>query len=457
MEPLLGAGAMPVILAGMHRSGTSFAASVLQAAGVAMGERMYAADRGNVKGHFEDMDFLEVHRAALAELGLDETGWTEASPLNLPAAVAAQGRALAAGRAAAFDAGGASAWGWKDPRTTLFLDDWRELLPGARFVLMYREPWEVADSLFRRATDKGLLENPRRAVDMWNAYNRRVVAFARRHPEQTLIISNDAATADAGAFVAAVNGKFGLHLDPPPEAIFDPEVMIKQEAGSWREGVVADLSPEALALYGELQALAAMKGRDATTSVDRQGQAEQLVREWAQQRVGRVKNRELQGALDGLVVKYGRVYSEGISLRRQLARAGAIIGVMAEVEARPRGLGASVKGALRRPVWETAALRPIAAVEDPEGALPEVGLLLRHLFAGPFEPGRYSGRITLKGATEARLAFAGAGGVEIVGALGTSGADDVALCELTLTEGAAIGMISLPVGGEVVGFRMERQ
>lgn len=458
---VVGAGAMPVILAGMHRSGTSFAASVLQAAGVAMGERMYPADRGNVKGHFEDMDFLEVHREALVKLGLNETGWTDVWPLEVAPEVAEQGRRLAAAKAAGFAASGQKAWGWKDPRSTLFLEYWRSVMPGARFVFMYREPWEVADSLFRRATDKPILEKPRRAIDLWTAYNRRVVEFVRKHPEQSLVVSNDGATADAGAFVRAVNGKFGLELAVPAENLFDPEVMVKEEAGSWREAVVADLSPEAMGLYEELQGLAALRGRDASVAArDRAAAAEKLVNEWAQQRVGRVRIKELQGAYDALVDKYGRVYTEVVGQRRQAARLSALLGVMTEISARSRlkRAGVNVMDFLNRKssAWEMDILRRVAVAEDEEGAFPEAGMMLRHVFAGPFEPGRYVARMQLEGAGEVRLAFAHAAGVELAGTAARPGADGLAVCEVMLGEVCEVGMVSAAVGTAVKGFHMER-
>jgi hypothetical protein len=451
---------MPVILAGMHRSGTSFAASLLQAAGVAMGERLYPADRGNVKGHFEDMDFLEVHRAALAHLGLDETGWTDAWPLQIAPEVAANARQLAAAKAAAFaqnHSHGAAGWGWKDPRTTLFLEFWRTLFPAARFVFMYREPWEVADSLYRRATDKPILEKPRRAIDLWAAYNRRVIEFVHAHPHQSLVVSNDAATAAAAAFIRAINEKFGMALAQPAQNLFDPEVMVKEQAGSWREAVVADLSPDAMSLYAQLQQLAALRGRDAAAaSQDRAAAAEKLVNEWAQQRAGRVKSRELQAAYDGLVAKYGRVYGEVMGHRRQAARLAALLGVMAEVSARPRGVGAAVKGMLKSPVWETAALRKIPDAPDEEDAVPQSGMVLRYVFAGPMEPGKYVARITANATPEVRLALAHAGGAEVAGASAKIGPDGLAVCELTVAEPVEVGMITLDVGGEVSAFHMER-
>ncbi|HVS72642.1 MAG TPA: sulfotransferase [Phycisphaerae bacterium] len=466
----------PFILAGMHRSGTSFAASLLQAAGVAMGERLYAADRGNVKGHFEDLDFVEVHRAALLGNGLDETGWSDRWPLEVPAEVAARARQLVEQKAAA---GGAGQWGWKDPRTTLFLDFWRNLMPEARFIFMYREPWEVADSLFRRATDRPILDNPRRAIDLWTHYNRRVIEFIQRHPQQSLLISNDAATADGAAFIRAINEKFAAALPAPAENLFDPEVMVKEKPGSWREAVVADLAPEALEAYARLQALAAMKGHDPAPAIDRRAAAGQLIAEWANQRVARVRVKELTAALDGLTGKYGKTYAEVVGLRRQALRQAAIISAAVETHSRPqpaRGLTDAIIGRWRTapaPVWETAALRTVQAAPDEENAYPDTAFAVRYVFAGPFDAGTYTARMRIDPPpapdvpAEIRLGLCDLSGKEIAGASAAPAPDGSVSCQVLLpaapetpegaiTPRAHLGCLSMLPHLRITEFHMQR-
>ncbi|MDP4350266.1 hypothetical protein QSG17_25820, partial [Escherichia coli] len=72
-------------------------------------------------------------------------GYTTQGGIAVPEALRREAAALIAVRA-----GRGSGWGWKDPRTTLFLDFWSEFLPDARYLLVFRRPWEVVDSLFRR-------------------------------------------------------------------------------------------------------------------------------------------------------------------------------------------------------------------------------------------------------------------------------------------------------------------
>src|SRR5450759_4073672 len=139
-----------LIVTGMHRSGTSLVASLLAAWNVRMGDRLLPADRGNPTGYFEDVDFLELNRRILVactpeEDGHRDWGWTESEVFDagqLPAY-----RDAAAALVVARDRVGRP-WGWKDPRTSMLLDFWDDVIGSdAHFLLLYRHPWEVADSM----------------------------------------------------------------------------------------------------------------------------------------------------------------------------------------------------------------------------------------------------------------------------------------------------------------------
>ena len=76
-----------LIVTGMHRSGTSFVASLLAAWNVRIGDRLLPADRGNPCGYFEDVDFLELNRRILVactppEDGHRDWGWTESGTFD---------------------------------------------------------------------------------------------------------------------------------------------------------------------------------------------------------------------------------------------------------------------------------------------------------------------------------------------------------------------------------------
>ena len=165
------------IVTGMHRSGTSLTASLLQNLGVNIGQQLVGANYGNIKGHFENVDFVEFHKSILTNNHIDELGCTFTDDISLSQAEIETAKQLIKNNQ---DLN--TIWGWKDPRTTLFLEFWQQLLPQANFIFVYRSPWEVIDSLYRRATDATLLDHPELAMKMWNYYNQKILDFYHKNP-----------------------------------------------------------------------------------------------------------------------------------------------------------------------------------------------------------------------------------------------------------------------------------
>lgn len=187
----------PVIVAGMHRSGTSLVASVMQAAGVDLGESLLGATESNPRGHFEDLDLIEWHDSVFEDHGMT---WYDAG-VGVELAVSTERRSQAerilAGKAVP------GVWGWKDPRTSLFLDFWGDILPKAQFVFVFRDPRLVLES-FRRRQDPELFHRFRgtwalkklgfdpfrgsKALDLWIRYNQSIADFMTSHPERSRIV-----------------------------------------------------------------------------------------------------------------------------------------------------------------------------------------------------------------------------------------------------------------------------
>ena len=236
-----------LVVAGMHRSGTSLVASLVAGAGVSMGTRLLAAGRGNERGHFEDLDFQELHQKALRANGLHGDGIVPAGQPAVPAGLLSRARELIAARRAT-----GKPWGWKDPRTLLFLDFWSEVAPEASWLLVFRSPWEVADSLYRRL-DETTTSDPLLAIHAWMHANRLLLDFARRHPGRCLVRELGQVTAEPGRTFAAIRDHLGVPLGKPP-ACFDPALLggdrsvVEEQAE-----LVRTLLPEADALYHELR------------------------------------------------------------------------------------------------------------------------------------------------------------------------------------------------------------
>lgn len=139
-----------ICIVGMHRSGTSMIARMLNICGLDLGpaDRLLKADKANPLGHFEHRGFLDIDRKLLKHF---HATWQD--PPDLPArweddpslhSLLRQARALAASFPAE------NSWGWKDPRASLFLPFWRKAIPDMRFLICLRNPLEVARSLEKR-------------------------------------------------------------------------------------------------------------------------------------------------------------------------------------------------------------------------------------------------------------------------------------------------------------------
>lgn len=171
-----------ICLAGMHRSGTSLMSSYLNACGINMGERLVGAMRGNERGHFEDSEAVSLHDDILTFNRCHM--YTPSKHLVVPDHLAARARTLLSDKCAK-----SSLCGWKDPRTTLFLDFWAALDPYIFFVLLYREPLAVTGSLRRRGTDRRITLMPWIPAHAWLRYNMDALSFHKRHPDRSVIVS----------------------------------------------------------------------------------------------------------------------------------------------------------------------------------------------------------------------------------------------------------------------------
>lgn len=137
----------------MHRSGTSFIASWLQASGLFIGDRLAGATASNVKGHFEDIDFLELHERMLHDNGVTMY-LDESRPLAVSEERWQEASAFIEQRNACYEL-----WGFKQPRATLFLDTWHEWLPAAKYLIVLRHPASIVNSILRRESNKCILRN----------------------------------------------------------------------------------------------------------------------------------------------------------------------------------------------------------------------------------------------------------------------------------------------------------
>jgi len=153
----------PIIIIGMHRSGTTMLARIFNTIGITMGKEL--------SGNSESLFFQNLNREILKKYG---GRWDDIAPViekmhstEVVDKEAERINAILFGRKAIMDvfpirhkfllADGLrpGLWGWKDPRNSITLPIWLRIFPNARVIHVIRNGIDVAISLYRRETIRG--------------------------------------------------------------------------------------------------------------------------------------------------------------------------------------------------------------------------------------------------------------------------------------------------------------
>ena len=142
---------------------------LLHACGLYLGPKneLMPAQADNPDGFWEHLGFVALNDELLSELGgawdlppkSDESFANKRlDPLRMKARLLIE----------RFNSAGL--WGWKDPRNSLTLPFWQNLLPGMKTLIMVRNPLEVAHSMKERNGTSYAF-----GLRLWEIYNRRLI------------------------------------------------------------------------------------------------------------------------------------------------------------------------------------------------------------------------------------------------------------------------------------------
>ena len=157
----------PVIIIGMHRSGTSMVAGMLHTMGVFVDPMLDSevpsaslpSDTARTAGYGESVAFRLVNEALLGRAGAN---WCSIEPfmarrdhprfsqLCVGQLAAETHGSLLTGYLTKNSSGSPEMWGWKDPRNSLTLPYWLQLFPGAKLLHVRRNSDDIIRSLQRR-------------------------------------------------------------------------------------------------------------------------------------------------------------------------------------------------------------------------------------------------------------------------------------------------------------------
>ncbi|MEE4604845.1 MAG: sulfotransferase [Desulfobacteraceae bacterium] len=148
----------PIIIIGMHRSGTTLVARILESMGLFLGAYKDENCESNVfisindwilrisGGSWDTPDAIDrlLGSDMARRIILNHIGTTLQSPHILRYSGLKHYRKLSKKMDGNFH------WGWKDPRNTITLPIWLDLFPDARIIHVCRHGVDVADSLKKR-------------------------------------------------------------------------------------------------------------------------------------------------------------------------------------------------------------------------------------------------------------------------------------------------------------------
>lgn len=131
-----------IVVLGMHHSGTSLVASMLDAIGVYMGKEMLGPNEHNPWGHFEDVQFLKLNKTILSDAG--GSWFSPPSPRKIKDAIPHK----AVVKLISDRKREQSLWGWKDPRNCLTLAVYHpHIQEDVKYIYVRRDPVSIAASL----------------------------------------------------------------------------------------------------------------------------------------------------------------------------------------------------------------------------------------------------------------------------------------------------------------------
>jgi GT2 family glycosyltransferase/glycosyltransferase involved in cell wall biosynthesis len=149
---------------------------LLHACGLCLGPKdaLMPPQADNPDGFWEHLGFVALNDELLNALG---GAWDLPPKVNENLSNAPRLESLRMkGRLLIEGFGSAHVWGWKDPRNSLTLPFWQELLPDLKTLIIVRNPLEVAYSMRERNGTSYAF-----GLRLWEIYNRRLIEVAGKH------------------------------------------------------------------------------------------------------------------------------------------------------------------------------------------------------------------------------------------------------------------------------------
>ena len=247
-----------IVVAGMHRSGTSLMTAFLEAGGWHPGEHLLSSPREMYR---EDSSFVAIHQKWLEAVlppGDGHPDWGISDGGTVPRSFDHDHLEKMGSDTERFLSQRNSErerWVAKDPRGSLFLPMWLENTE-LKCVLVYRNPWDVVDSAIRLGHGRFCSE-PRMILTAWLDYNKRLLEAVSSHSGQCILIASEALKTSTGDVWEALDSFVGVVGDIPHHLLEDAKFVHRSDHHAI-SALYKAVYPDHWTLLQELDQLAAV-------------------------------------------------------------------------------------------------------------------------------------------------------------------------------------------------------
>ena len=236
----------PILIAGLHRSGTSLMCRILSRCGLEFPGDLQEPDQDNSTGYYENSTFVSLHRTWFSGLPYDawpDWGLSSNSPISplgkYEWTVSAENFVSTLDRARIYSSESNSEpfWGLKDPRSTLILPFWRSIFNQNLLVVgVYRTPWDISDA-FMRISNPLFRVQPHLVLSSWLSYNEALLSYLEAYPHSSSLFASSWLVQDPMRIIKCLKERWGIGLS-----------QLNQDHGLFKQNYLLGLSGVA-ALY----------------------------------------------------------------------------------------------------------------------------------------------------------------------------------------------------------------
>jgi hypothetical protein len=214
-----------------------------------------AVEHDNARGYWEQREIYEINKEIMAAFG----GTWESPPDLLPGWERSPALATVRDRASSLltDLFGSckGRWAWKDPRTSVTLPFWRDLIGEMDYVLCVRHPADVAASLEKRGAQDTSFEG---SIALWLHYVQAALHLTQGKRRLILHYEDYFANTDRQIqrlteFVCGPGVRPSDEIRQHVESFIEPSLWHNRDAGDGLDRVRAT-SPATVELYERLLA-----------------------------------------------------------------------------------------------------------------------------------------------------------------------------------------------------------